>query len=777
MWIDPKTRRIHLSVGELARFRNQPASGACGHSRWRAQVGQRWHREAEAEARAAFPGAVFERNIRAEWLHEGWVFEIQGRIDQILPVENAYRLREVKTIRTPLPASVEELAERYPDYFTQAATYLCLCRKLPEWQTQQIGAELRFIEIESGMAQNIPLREEDERRFEAQLDRLLPYLEDRRNCRLRFEQSQIRPAFADLREGQKEAGEALASAALAAKTVLFEAPTGFGKTGTLLEHTLKMMQEGHFERCVYLTGKSTGQLETVRQLREMTGGSLRYLQMRNRREHKIESLRHRCTGDWRCDESSETPWADAAIHPAELFQDGHFPVDRARQLGEATGICPYALTRACLPYADFWIADYNYVFSPESRHVFLDAPGYDPAKTCLIVDEAHNLPERACSALSVQIHSHELTFATEELRTAGAPGRLIHLYRDLAREIDRAGQGESLNSQSHYSILDLAEEINRDLNRARFDTTQTPPMVLDVIWAVPRLLQALQDDSGDWLFWIPAQGKLAASCLSAPSWISQCLQPFACAHLMSATLQPLDTFQESCGLELKTTRFVEAEAAWRNQAYDTAIDTRVDTRLKARNRYYETTARTIAMAVASSPGRPVAVFFSSYQYAANVREYLGALDPMTRSCLQPRSGDLSEQANFIAEGLLTADALFLILGSSYAEGIDQLGGKIGTAIVVGPALPEMNLIQKTKLQNVSTTRSELAFEKVCIEPAMRRIHQALGRLIRSPGQHTRVLLHGRRFSEPAYFNQLRPEYQSDQRIHRLDALESWLFRS
>ena len=776
MWIDSNERRVRLSVGELARFRNRPTSGAGGHSRWRAQVGQQWHREAEAQARSAFPGAVFEQTIRAEWLLEGWIFEIQGRIDQMLPVESGYRLREIKTIRTALPASAEALAERYPDYFTQAATYLSLCRKLPEWQAHRLEAELSFIEIESGTAQNIPLREEDEHRFEAQLARLLPYLEDRRNCRLRFETSDIRPAFANLREGQKEAGEALAAAALEAKTVLFEAPTGFGKTGTLLEHTLKMMQEGHFERCVYLTGKSTGQLETVRQLSEMTGGSLRYLQVRNRKEHQIETLQHRCTGDRRCDESSEASWAEAAINPAELFKDAHFPLDRAKQLGGETGICPYALTRACLPYADFWIADYNYVFGPESRHVFLDAPGYDPAKTCLIVDEAHNLPDRASAALSVQIRSHELCFAAEELRTAGAPRRLTRPYLSLAEEIDHAAIGEPLNSQRHYSILDIAEEISRELNHARFDAAEVPPAALDIIWSVPRLLQAMQDDSGDWLFWISNRGELAATCLSAAPWIAQCLQPFASVRLMSATLQPLDSFQASCGLVPRTTRFVEAEASWRDEAYDVAIDTRVDTRLKARPLTYETTARTIASAVAHSPGTPVAVFFSSYQYAANVREYLSAIDPMTRSRLQPRSGDLSERADFIAEGLLTADALFLILGSSYAEGIDQLGGEIETAIVVGPALPEMNLIQKTKLQNEPTNSSELAFEKICIEPAMRRIHQALGRLIRSPGQKAKVLLHGKRFNEAAYFQQLRPEYQSDQRIHSPEALEDWLYR-
>jgi Rad3-related DNA helicase len=123
--------------------------------------------------------------------------------------------------------------------------------------------------------------------------------------------------------------------------------------------------------------------------------------------------------------------------------------------------------------------------------------------------------------------------------------------------------------------------------------------------------------------------------------------------------------------------------------------------------------------------------------------------------------NLTEQSTFIDEGLLMADALFLILGSSYAEGIDQLGGRVEQIMIVGPALPEVNLIQKKKMEDhVSLSRDE-AFRDTYIRPAMRRIHQALGRIVRAPGQSARVLLHCKRFAEDAYQSELAPEYQSE----------------
>ena len=141
---------------------------------------------------------------------------------------------------------------------------------------------------------------------------------------------------------------------------------------------------------------------------------------------------------------------------------------------------------------------------------------------------------------------------------------------------------------------------------------------------------------------------------------------------------------------------------------------------------------------------------------------------------QPRGVTLSEQKDFIEQGLLTTDALFLVLGSSYAEGIDLMGGRIDQIMIVGPALPEVNLVQKTKMAQSTENSQEEAFTQTYIRPAMRRIHQALGRIVRAPGQSARVLLHGKRFSESAYQSELAPEYHTDLRIDKEETLLDWL---
>jgi Rad3-related DNA helicase len=246
---------------------------------------------------------------------------------------------------------------------------------------------------------------------------------------------------------------------------------------------------------------------------------------------------------------------------------------------------------------------------------------------------------------------------------------------------------------------------------------------------------------------------------------------------MSATLSPIQSFREHCGLTAENATLALGHAPWRDDAYSVAIDTRVDTRYKQRDKHYETTARTIATLIEQSPGVPVAVFFASYLYAENIKAYLDALNPGTRIQVQPRGVDLAEQETFIDEGLLMADALFLILGSSYAEGVDKLGGRIDIAMVVGPALPEVNAIQDAKMDTHPSMERDAAFTDVYIIPAMRRIHQALGRIVRAPGHRAKVLLHGKRYNQAAYKEQLAPEYQQATTITRDNELVEWLQQS
>jgi Rad3-related DNA helicase len=204
------------------------------------------------------------------------------------------------------------------------------------------------------------------------------------------------------------------------------------------------------------------------------------------------------------------------------------------------------------------------------------------------------------------------------------------------------------------------------------------------------------------------------------------------------------------------------------------VDARVDTRLRARPRFYATSAETIQR-FAAGQGRPIAIFFPSYDYAEAVRAYLATIDPMTRVAMQPRGATLAEQGSFIDDALLTAHAIFFVLGGSFAEGVDQLGGVVERAMIVGPALPEPNTVNEARRARLEEKLgAEEAFRRVYLAPGMLKIAQALGRLVRAPGHRAKVLLHCRRFAEPATQALLAPEYRTDRILRTDQDLAGWI---
>ena len=66
-------------------------------------------------------------------------------------------------------------------------------------------------------------------------------------------------------------------------------------------------------------------------------------------------------------------------------------IDALKETSAAAGICAYETMRTALGYRDIWIGDYNYLFSANSSRLLADQPDFDPARTFLIIDEAHNL--------------------------------------------------------------------------------------------------------------------------------------------------------------------------------------------------------------------------------------------------------------------------------------------------------------------------------------------------------------------------------------------------
>lgn len=830
MVFDLDQRTVALSVGEFADFALGPREALGGpQGVWRAQLGTHWHNELRTRATAEHATAAeFELPITGRIVHRGWTFALTGRIDQIIRGERLV-LREIKTVTRKLPVDESELRRDYPEYFIQLATYLAL-RRTPD-ATGERG-ELVFVEVGTGVAQTIPLTPADDVLFRAQLERVAEFLNLRLRARERLRTLRFRPAFATPRPGQETTQVELTTLFSRHPLVLFEAPTGFGKTGVLLEFALGQLRSGHFDRALYLTSKATGQLQVVRTLQGMTthptapqggpaGTPVAAWHVRNKGEHCVNHTFH-CVRD-NCFYLAEAAsrWAQSGLARFYLDEQHARDLDTLRAAGRDARICPYEITRAALAFNDVWIGDYNYVFAPRNRGLFFEQPGFVAARTLLVLDEAHNLPSRVADAYSHGFTSAAAYTVREELNRVRPAAALVMAWDHWCHFLHHLRRSDGLTPGEEDDARHLLAEIAKHVTGASLDLAALGPQASEALWAIPSLLEDLTTAELPRLWWAPRDAELLLTCLDAAPAIGATLREFGGVVLASATLTPVDGFAAACGLgsppeipvtpisappdrlgaltkrdtkrlyrqltrgtdllkleearEAASPAVLRAHAPWRDGTYDLAFDARVDTTFQHRSQHYTTTAATIA-ALRDSAGAAVAVFFPSYAYAEAIARELESVAPGVRVAVQPKLRDLAAQAAWVDESLLLADALFLVLGSSFAESIDALGGRVTHAMVVGPALPEVNAVQRARLDTASRAglSRDAAFRRVYQIPGMTKVNQALGRLVRAPGHRARVLLHCRRFIDPGYASLLAPEYQLGTNLLSDADLQAWL---
>ncbi|MDD3180188.1 MAG: helicase C-terminal domain-containing protein [Opitutaceae bacterium] len=617
-------RTASLSVGEFADFTmGLRESGDGPRGLWRAQLGQQWHGELRNRTRASSPTAQFEVPIEGRLRHREWTFHLAGRIDQLLPLDPAAStsagpaggrvlLREIKTVTCPLPALEPDLRADYPAYFLQLAAYLVLWRAAPPPLASGLASpaspngELVFVETCTGLSQSVGLTPFDEALVFHQLDAIADFLELRLRATARRRSLLFRPAFATLRPGQETIQSDLAfHLSPPASCLLFEAPTGYGKTGCVLEFALSQLRAGRFARLIWLTSKATGQLHVMYTLATMAiprpslpsncpspsppstichpigdkfkrsapaicnpigdnipatrpSGAIEAdgaaptpvaaWQVRPKSEHCINSTFHCVRAACSFLDGAAARWPQSGLTKFQIDESSPHDLDTLRSAGRDAHICPYEITRLSLPFSDVWIGDYNYVFSPDNRGLFYEQPGFDPVETLLVIDEAHNLPSRVADAFSHVVRAADARFVLEQLYRQRPLSSLLLAWENWARFLSRLPHTEHLDEDDEADLRDTLEHLAGQVAISPLDYAALGPEVSDQLWQPQALLDFLDNSTLEKLLSCPRAGELRFTCLDAAPVIGEGLRAYGGVILMSGTLNPPEAFLSSCGL-------------------------------------------------------------------------------------------------------------------------------------------------------------------------------------------------------------------------------------
>lgn len=706
---------------------------------------------------AARRGAGYEAELPLEGCHGA--LRVRGRADGFDPARG--RLEEVKTYRGRLerqPANQRAL------HWAQARVYaalLCEARGLAAVEVAlvyfDIDTEAETIFTESCTAPAL------RQHFEALCEAYLGWAQQEARHRAARDAAWAALAFphAAFRTGQRPLAAAVYQAARAGRCLLAQAPTGIGKTVGTVFPMLKVATGQGLDRVFFLTAKTSGRALALQALALFRSCQpdlpLRVLEL-VAREKACEHPGQACHGEACRLARGFYDRLPAAREAALALPAWDKPTLREHALQHQ--VCPYYLGQELARWADVVVGDYHHFFDASALlHALAQQQGW---RVGLLLDEAHNLVERARRMYSAQLDPVDLQAARHRAPIALKKplDRLHRVWKKLgAAPAGAAAAYQVLPAlpeplldalrQAATAILDhLAErpaEVDTALQQLAFDALH-----------FTRLAESFGDHSlCDLSCDTPGEvgpRRAAPACrISLRNVVpAPFLKPrWAAAHtatLFSATLQPSHYHLQMLGLP-EDTAVVEVESPFEARQLQVQVAREISTRWADRAASVGPIAQRIAAQFHQRPGNYLA-FFSSHDQLAAVAARFELEHPGIPAWRQARRMSEPEQAAFLARFTPGGQGVgFAVLGGSFAEGVDLPGDRLVGAFIASLGLPQVNPVNEQMRQRLQQLCGA-GFDYAYLFPGLQKVVQAAGRVIRTPADQGVVQLLDDRFAQP-----------------------------
>jgi DNA excision repair protein ERCC-2 len=746
----------HLSMVGASAGRARMTAGVAAHTTYQAH---RAHEDAD------FAGEV---QVKHRMMVGGWEVVITGRMDGLSQEGDHHVVEEVKSSALGNDRlSILCLADM-PSAVLQLQMYMYA---LAATGLSAIG-RLVLISVRDGTQHvlHVPVDPQFGTFLEAQLGWIIDKRERQLAWLLRRREATVPFAHADWRTGQLAVAEEVEEVCERGAHLLLSAPTGLGKTAGVLHGALVAAYRSN-RRVYFATARTTQQRmveETVRQIAS-AGLPIKAVSIRARDKaclNEVVACRPDCCryahghhDKVRSEGLYDALWAEAA-GVIRVPSPDEVSVESA-----AAVVCPFALSMELTREADVVIGDYNYAFDASRRiSAMSDAPG----DWIVIVDEAHNLPDRARGYASPELKRSVLVEALEGLSALPPFTAMAELVAEVLDWVDAL-----LEELPHRGELALSLEdgLNvSDVNRfsGRFEAigmdyallkTEHPPFsdgdpFSDIARVFSRMRMVLERAGEETVVICRAEGGrepagLKMLCRDPAPVLAPIFEDLFATVIMSATLRPMDFYAAMFGLAADRTFSAELDSPFPPENRRVLVVADVSTEYRKRDRDKAAIAAHVERAIAAVPGN-VAVFFSSFALRDSIAAEMGLMGRPV--IFQERKMGEPERAavlDTLARG--ENHVLLGVLGGIFAEGIDLPGTGLLAAVIVGPALPAVGLERKL----MSAWYQELydnGFRYAYQVPGMARVVQAAGRVIRSPEDLGAIVLIGQRF--------LRRDYQA-----------------
>jgi DNA excision repair protein ERCC-2 len=724
----------------------------------------------------------YERERRVETCFEahGVRLRLSGRVDGCDLSGAVPLVEEFKTSRVDPDALHAHLGPVHRAQLEMYAALLATEHDAPIWMLQLV-----YVHPDTLATRSVPhemTRDELGSFLTATCERFCAWLADFYEHRRARDAAFAAAAFpfAQFRPEQRQLARYAYSVLRDGGAMWAEAPTGIGKTVGTLFPAVKTMAAGHVDRALFLTSRGTGQAAALDALRliasdrgdaddRASGGVTRRRPLRT----IALTARDKCCflPEPNCDPAhcryARGHYDRRLPAMAALLEQGEMTRDVIDAIAREHAVCPFELSLDCAVWSDVIVCDYNYVFDPVVRLQRLQGMFAD--RTAVLVDEAHQLADRVRDTLSAELSRARLGAmvnagageCTEAVRRSARAldRRLLALRRTALGRAPRRGESYELEVQLPDSLVRAVDGLIVALTeQARGDEPLDGGSALFEMLSLQRTLGWYRE--AGWLALLSGTGadcRLALRCLDPAEHIASTVREQHAVIGFSATLTPLSLFHRLHGVTQALTARVASP--FLSEQLGVFVVPDIDTRYRARQRSLERLVALIANVVNARRGNYL-VALPSFEYLDAVAAAISGRWPGLNLRRQTPSMDVAAREAFVAAFGSSEPVLGLaVQGGLFTESVDLPGDALIGMIVVGVGLPPPSIERDRIAVHFRAGSEEHApahalddpgYLAAYRQPAMTRVVQAAGRLIRTEQDRGVLCLVDDRFQAPQY---------------------------
>ena len=201
--------------------------------------------------------------------------------------------------------------------------------------------------------------------------------------------------------------------------LIASAPTGIGKTAASLAAALKIKNKStNGKKILFLTGRQSQHkivVDTIKKINQKVSNELQIkLTDMIGRESMCNDV-NAITGECSCEDGiEERVRRSNRMKLVNKILEQPMHVEDVIRLSRDEEICAWASARISAKDADVIVCDYNHVFIENVMKSSLSSMGVELSNSILIVDEAHNLPDRVRNGLETFLQPLAFQHAYDE---------------------------------------------------------------------------------------------------------------------------------------------------------------------------------------------------------------------------------------------------------------------------------------------------------------------------------------------------------------------------